>query len=186
MAFPIFISLTCQSCAIPHAPRSCVQEQPCSLAGLTATAVGAPSPTGTPAALRGASGRLQPCGCVCHGVCPACGAGSPGDAELCAGKRKVVKLLQAKFSLCSPLVVLFAKAGIQSLASLALHEDIHGSVFLGRAPRRTSCPGRQGELCKARPLPFAQPQALSPCKGASCGGALDPTGCGWAPTSAGC
>lgn len=83
------------------------------------------------------------------------------------GKSKVVRYLQAKFSLCSLLGILFQKAGIQNLAALALPRDICGSVFWTPVPRRVSCPGHQGELCKAQPSPFAQPRALSPCKDAS-------------------
>lgn len=60
-------------------------------------------------------------------------------------------------------------------------------ALLGTSPpQRASCPGHQGELCKAQPLPFAQLWALSPCKGASCAGSLDTSGCGWAPASARC
>lgn len=43
---------------------------------------------------------------------------------------------------------------------------------------------KEGELCKVQPLPFAQPRALSPCKDASCGAALDPIVYGGAPSTA--
>lgn len=57
MAFPVSVSLTCRSRAVP---RGCMWEQPRSLAGPTATAMGAPSPAGTPAAQGGPEAGCSP------------------------------------------------------------------------------------------------------------------------------
>lgn len=175
MAFPVSVSLTCWTCAVLRAPWGCVQEQPRSLAGLTATAVGAPCVShGDTGSIKGASGQLRPCGCACHGVCPACSAGSPGDG---AGKSKVVKFLQAKFFLCSPLGILFAKAGTRSLAPLALHGDIHESLFLGPAPLRGH-PAQDIRVSSARHsrFPLHSPEPSPPARVPAAGDPWTPVG----------
>lgn len=60
MVLPISVSFTSQSRVTLHAPQGCVQEQPRSLARLTAIAVGAPSPVGTPAAHGGPVAGCSP------------------------------------------------------------------------------------------------------------------------------